>query len=456
MGSEPTGDGRIPRTDLWRIAWNVLTSDALLAGALLMLAAMLMLRACLPQAPDSATAPVAFSLWVATTQTHLGNLFVPLRQLGLFNLEHSPATRVLIALAALCMMVRGFETISAIWHAWRSQSSPASDGVRLGRFPLASAGRLAVYLGALLIAASLAISDMTGWRARNLTLGVGQIAPVGHGTPYSLRLDALAGQVGYVALLQETDLISQGVVAIGHPMRAVGLAVFLVGTGPAVRASAVLTDGQPVRLQTSTSSAPLSELVLLLTRDESERYLAVPEAGLVIRLSSGAASTLPVRAQVYRSSTGAVIFEDEIPSNGQINVGDVVLTLNVESFAVLDVIRDHGTPLALAGIFVLMLGLAVVSLNLRTYQDWMLKLATPGGLAILSVLICLIAARNLMYSGELWPISPVPIALLAIWLAGCAIATLPYRAARWAILMLAAVALALVLTRPAAILAPNL
>jgi len=151
-----------------------------------------------------------------------------------------------------------------------------------------------------------------------------------------------------------------------------------------------------------------------------------------------------------------VIFEDEIPSNGQINVGDVVLTLNVESFAVLDVIRDHGTPLALAGIFVLMLGLAVVSLNLRTYQDWMLKLATPGGLAILSVLICLIAARNLMYSGELWPISPVPIALLAIWLAGCAIATLPYRAARWAILMLAAVALALVLTRPAAILAPNL
>src|SRR5512135_811967 len=102
-----TTDEPVPlRSDPWRIAWNFLASNGLLASALLALALLLALTAWLPQAPDSLTNPVAFSRWMAETQARWGDAFAPLRQAGFFSLERSPALRAVVALTALCLIVR--------------------------------------------------------------------------------------------------------------------------------------------------------------------------------------------------------------------------------------------------------------------------------------------------------------------------------------------------------------
>jgi hypothetical protein len=440
-------DERLPlRPDPWRIAWNALASDALLAFALLALALLMALSGWLPQAPDSVSDPMAFSRWLGETQAHFGS-FALLRQAGLFSLEQSPALRALLALATLCLLVRLVESVQAAWSARRF-------------FP--NAGRIAIYLGATLVITGLAISSAAGWRASNLTLGVGQMTLIGHGTPYSLRLDALDAANKQVALLRETDVIGQGDVALERPMRAADLAIFLSGEGPAIRASATLTDGQPVDLQAAATSTPATELLLLLTRDEPDRFFAAPQAGLVVQLSRGAGGSSSILAQVYRLPAGATIFEGEIPADGRLSVENTVFTLSAENYAVLDVARDPGTPLTLAGMVVLALGLALAALwpvnqpeapaalsetpPPLTRQERLSRLIKSAwwkvGLAILSVTMSIVVAHSLARAGTLWPPASAAPALVAAWLAGCAAAVMPRRATGWATLALAVIALA--------------
>ena len=442
-------DEHLPlRPDPWRIAWNILASDALLTFALLALALLMALSGWLPQAPDSASDPIAFSRWLGETQAHFGGSFALLRQAGLFSLEQSLALRALLALATLCLLVRLVESVQAAWSARRF-------------FP--NAGRIAIYLGAALVITGLAISGAAGWRASNLTLGVGQMTLIGHGTPYSLRLDALdAANTGQVALLRETDVIGQGDVALERPMRAADLAIFLSGEGPAIRASATLTDGQPVDLQAAATSTPATELLLLLTRDEPDRFFAAPQAGLVVQLSRDGRAAPSIHAQVYRLPAGATIFEGEIPADGRLSVENAVFTLSAENYAVLDVARDPGTPLTLAGMVVLALGLALAALwpvkqpealaDLSetppplTRQERLSRLIKSAwwkvGLAILSVTMSIVVAHSLARAGTLWPPASAAPALVAAWLAGCAAAVMPRRVTGWATLALAVIALA--------------
>lgn len=141
--TESTGERLSLRPDPWRIAWNILAGDTLLAFALLALALLIALAGWLPQAPDSANDPMAFSRWLGEAQARFGGTFAFLHQVGLFSLEHSLALRLLIALVAVCLAVRLVESIQAAWSARRF-------------FPVI--GRIATYLGAMLVIAGLAIS----------------------------------------------------------------------------------------------------------------------------------------------------------------------------------------------------------------------------------------------------------------------------------------------------------
>jgi hypothetical protein len=336
------------------------------------------------------------------------------------------------------------------------------------------------------------MSNVAGWRVDNLTLGVGQTIPIGRGTPYNLRLDALApAQTGRVALLREADLVSEGDLAIERPMRSAGLALFINGTGPAIHASATFTNSQPLHLQASAASTPVTELLLLLTRDEPDRFFAAPDAGLVVRLSRNAGNSQFVHAQVYRSRTGEVIFDGDIPSDSRVSVENVVFALRPETYAVLDIVRDPGIGVTLAGMVILALGLAVASLwpvkrlvaiadskGVRLIGDvdqiqpvnqdtdpttarqrllqWVMSAGWQFGLAVLSVLIGIVIVRSLMRAGMLWPASSVAPAFLAAWLTGCATAVLPRQATKWTTLALAVVTLAAALIWPGTMLPPSL
>jgi hypothetical protein len=512
----PTDNQLTRQSDPWRVAWNIVAGDALLAVALLGIALLMALSAWLPQAPNSTAAPVAYSRWLGETQARFGSAFAPLRQIEFFSLERSLALRALIALATLGLIVRWLASLHAGWTARRSplllpltahkittersldeiaaalerrrfRVVREGDELRADRFPLAVMGQIVTYTGALLVVAGLLISNIAGWRVSDLTLGVGQMVPVEHGTPYNLRLDALdQANVGHISLVQETDVVGEGNLSPEHPLRFNGLQVLVRGSGPAIRATATLTDGHSLPLQASATSMPVKELVLPLTRDEPDRYLAAPEAGLVVRLSR-LAGAFSVRAQVYRSLTGAVVFDGDIPADGQVRAAEgVVFALKAEPYAVLDVIRDPGQPVTLAGAVVLALGLAMASLwpvrQLAAGADtrgtwvagdtdfvltlgptlarirlkrWLTSKGWQVGLAVLFALVTLVTTRSLLHTGMLWTGGSTGSAFLAAWLIGCATAVLPHRALRGVTPVLAVIALIVIVIWPGLALPPG-
>jgi hypothetical protein len=332
----------------------------------------------------------------------------------------------------------------------------------------------------LLVVAGLLISNIAGWRMSELTLGIGQPVSVGHGTPYNLRLDALdQANVGHISLVRETDVAGEGNLSPGHPLQFNGLQVLIRGSGPAIRATATLTDGQALPLQASATSPSVTELLLLLTRDEPDRYLAAPKAGLVVRLSR-LAGAYSVRAQIYRSLTGAVVFDGDVPADGQVRAAEgVVFALKAEPYAVLDVMRDPGQPATLTGAVVLALGLAMASLwpvrqlaagadadgtwvvgdtdfvlTLRPtpartrLKRWFTSKGWQVGLAVLFALVTLVTARSLLRTGMLWTSGSTGSAFLAAWLIGCATAVLPHRALRGVTPVLAVIALIVIVIWP--------
>ena len=515
MATTSTNPESIPRTDPWRIAWNLLAGDAMLASILLAMALLFALVAGLPQSPDNATDPVAFSRWRSETQARLGSAFTPLREIGLFSLERSALLCGLIALTALCLTVRATDSILAMWRARRFDSPLTSDQpgapvkmalediaaalrkkrfrvVREGNlvcadhFPWAHVGRIAVYLGALIVIVSLLVSKLTGWRASGLTMGVGQMLPINAqlGPPLDIRLDAFdSAHRGQVALLRETDVIGAGYLSPDRSVELAGLTISLSGTGPAIRASATLTDGLPVPLQASAALAPSSELLLLLTREEPDRFFAVPKSDLVVRLSRGASVPDSIRAQVYRSRTGDLLFDDNVPPDGQLSVESVNLRLGMETFAALDVTRDPGRPVALIGIVMLAAGLALAavwpatrfraiegedgvqivgnaaiipftspdptSLGLRErFASGLTLVGWQLGWASLCVLIGLVAFTNLLRGRPVWAEASIAPAILAAWLAGCAAVVWQRPAPRWTALALLVAALVAAIARP--------
>jgi hypothetical protein len=493
-----------PHADPWRIAWNLIASDILLASLLLALAALLTLTALLPQSPDSSADPMAFSRWQAEAQARLGTLFMPLRETGLLAFASSPLPRGLIAVIALCLLLRTVDALLATAHSRRFQPPPSplpsqvsveqpldnvvaslhkrfriireGDVAYADHFPLAHIGRLAVYLGALLLILSLSFSSVAGWRSNTLNVGIGQMVPLNEPrqSPYNLRLDALdSSQRGRVSLLKESEPAGTGYLAVHRPLELAGLTITLDGTGPAIRASATLSDGQPIRLQSSAASAPTNDLLLLLTQDEPDRYFAVPDAELVVRLSRGTQTPDRVHAQIYRSRTGTLLFDDAISPNGQIKIENVNLALAAEPYATIRAVRDPGKLILLIGMTILALGLMLSTLW-PSVQVWLTAnlnetqiageadavqaiaaalspstqrsrlqgvVASVGwrvGFALLSAIAGAVVTFALQRGELVWPL-PVEIQFcVAAWLAGCA-ALLSKSPVRWVTLALTAI-----------------
>lgn len=505
------------RPDPWRVTWNILASNELLGLVLLSLALLLALAAWIPQAPDSASNPIAYSRWLAETRANLGSSFTLWQQVGLFSLERHLALRLLLALATLALIVRLLKSIGAARLAWlrsptlsRGAAELAAEPlleevaatlrarrfrvIRQGstlhadRFPLGDAGGIALYLGVLLVLMGLAISAAAGWRASNLTLGVGQATLIGHGTPYSIHLDSFDSTgVGELALLGEADQIGTSRLTFGQPMHLAGLTMFVSGKGPAIRASATLADGQPLGLQTSATSAPAPELLLLLTRDEPDRYFAVPDSGLVVEVSRNSGQPPEIGVQVYRSQTGAVITDTQIRSEGQLNIENVTLTFSEETYAVLDLVHDPGRLVTQIGMVMLAVGVALAAiwparrlvvstspngiqvtgdavsvqtlnpaLGSRMWQRLAVWIKAKLGWVVLSVLVGTMAMRSMTSSGTFWPPVSAAPALVAAWLVGCTAVILPNQSLRWATLALAVTAIAAIPIWPALVFPPGL
>lgn len=356
---------RIPR-DPWQTLWQVATSDHLIAVLLLGVAAGLAITTWLPQMP--ADDPVAYARWLSEAQARLGNATPTLQALGLFTVTRSFGFRTLLALLVGSLLLRLIESIDRL-RGHRELARPAGEWRTLGdvqlpkvmddlhrrryrvlseppllqadRWPWAELSLLVAHSGAMLFLIGLLITHLWGWRVEGLVVQSGERV-------------ALANTNEWVAL--DTD----GWQVTHSP----GVVTFIEERGPGVRAAAVDGAGQSLPLQQTAEANPVThQLTVPLTED---RYFAIPEAQLIVRLTpqpnQAISAHTPVLVQVYRSPAGQLATEMIVEGGTELTVGDVTLELTSAPYARLGAAFNPGLWPSAAGLVLLgagMLGSAV-------------------------------------------------------------------------------------------------
>ncbi len=367
------------RVDLWQAVWRIVTGNQLLAFVMAALALLLLLAALLPQAPSSTDDLAAYSRWLALAQQRFGQASNLLQTLGLFSITHTLVLRLLAGLIACALAARLVDCIENAWRG-RTPSTPPShtpstilnqsldtlttplrqrhwrvkeieNYVVIDRYPLPEATRIVAIVSALVLLIGLAITNTSGWNDNNIQIGVGEAVALRHALPYALRLDSLQQDgSGQLTMLKASDPVAGGPIAPGRGLNVVGLAIHLQDIGPAVRASATISDNRPLNLLAAVTALPSSELLLHFTSQEPERAFAAPEAGALVRMD-WEPSSQSFHIVINQTPSGEALFEGELPPSGVIQVKNLTLKLALESYARLTITHDPGMwPTAMGGL----------------------------------------------------------------------------------------------------------
>jgi hypothetical protein len=363
--------------DYWWTLWRALTSDALL-GALCALALFgLLAKLILPQQPANGTAaPVAYSRWEAEARSRQGALFSPLNSLGLNSIAQSPwwrlALAALIPLAGLRLADRlmGWRTaqrqdeprlrvmlngppLSQFAERLRAQgyrvAQPAADLLVAQDGPRALAFACAFHGGLILAAGGLLLNLTLGWELPSQTVTAN--GPVNLAGGVSLALREGDDPAGVVVAFQPGD--QRLVIGPGQTARAAnGVALTLEQKLPGYRVRAIDSSGAALPIQASTFLSPSAELLLTLSPDEPERYLAIPKARLALALSAGGGNS---RLRAYAIPSGQLLYDGEVAA--EITIEKTTLRFQPATGAVISARYSPGDWLWPLGGVLLIVGL---------------------------------------------------------------------------------------------------
>lgn len=344
--------------DPWRAAWRLVTGDDLLAGLLVAVAVVLLVIAWLPQMP--AGGHVAYARWLSEMRARFGEAAATLQAAGLFTIARSFGFRALLSLLASVLLLRLVELGDSLWRnremadptvEWQSISPAPMDDVLnalrlrryrlLGQPPLVQADRwpwadlfpVAAHLGALLLLAGLLITHLWG-RVEGVIVQSGERT-------------LLSGSGAWVALGEDTLRVTHSP----------GIVTFVEEQGPGVRVAATDGAGHTLSLKPTARADPVSELTVALNED---RYFAIPDAQLVIRLTRqpgcDSAPHSPVRVQVYQSPPGRLTMERDIEGDSPLSVDDVTLEFASLPYARVTATFNPGLGPSAAGAAFLIVG----------------------------------------------------------------------------------------------------
>jgi len=366
----------IEEHDAWRALWRTLTGDALLIVLCVVASVGMIAMAALPQQPAAGTSdPVAYSRWEAEARQREGALYELLTDLGFNAVAQASWWRAALAalipiaglrladrLARLVDAQRGgragalrderrvhvmlnappMQELAARLRAQGYRVVQPGDGVLAAdRAPWAELLSATIHLGLILVAAGWLLNLAAGWEANGRTVVAGAFTPLPGG--YAIALadssDALAG---LAAVLQPGDEAIS--FANGQEARtAAGLRFVLRQVSPGYRLSVVDRDDRPLRIQASNFVSPTTEVLITLSQDEPERFLAIPEARLALALSAGALADQPVRLRAFAIPSGRVITDAIVQS--QVVINDAVFQFQPARSAVIDARYTPGDAL---------------------------------------------------------------------------------------------------------------
>ena len=229
------------------------------------------------------------------------------------------------------------------------------------------------YLGFLILLAASLIDWHFGWTRPQLSLALGESLPVDQSSGMSVRLDQIAflprddGTMqrfdSYLQLSRSEGSLESLTTTQNSRGTAAGLAFYQLGFGPAVRVSAQ-KEGQYLNLETVVGdSVPQPVLRLRFSEQQQEQLLAIPEAGLVVRLVHYAqpvareTETGALDVQVLRGRDGKLLGERFFTGQGEVSAEGVDVQVTPEYYVALRVEREPGLPLAALALALMLAGM---------------------------------------------------------------------------------------------------
>jgi hypothetical protein len=346
--------------DPWRVAWQIATSDYVIAILLLGIAAGLVITAWLPQMPVAN--PVAYARWLSETQSRFGNATTAIQALGLLTVTRSLGFRALLALLTGSLLLRLIEGGDRLrrhretsepageWYTLTDvHLSEATDDLRrqryrvLGEHPLFQADRwpwgdlfpLLAHGGGLLLLIGLFVTHLWGWRVEGVVI-----------------------QGSKRVTLPDTETWAKWDENTHDVTHSPGIVVLVEEQLPGIQVRADDGTGRPLSLQQTPDAEPVTRLTVALTGDQ---YFAIPEVQLIVRLAPHPNHVTephsPVLVQLYRSPPGRLVTETEVEGEARLPVDDVTLELTSVSYARLTAIFNPGLWPTGVGILLLAMGL---------------------------------------------------------------------------------------------------
>jgi hypothetical protein len=234
--------------------------------------------------------------------------------------------------------------------------------------------------GALLAALlGLALAGTLGWQNEKWQPELGESQTVGHGTPYSVRLDAFHmphEQVrqhesrSSITWLEDQVTTGSDVASFGRPASLQGIAVRQVDLVPALKVSGRDAQGKALALQTGGEElAALSQVEVTFTSPDARRFIFISGHDLILALTldpSQMATGTALRVDLLANDPVELEASDEdqeplaiLHDSGSLAVDELQLDLEFHFRPVLRADYRPGMVLVVAGMAVAAVALAL-------------------------------------------------------------------------------------------------
>jgi len=393
--TSPSQPAPHPIDRLYRLA----ASDRVLAVVLALTVLALLLSVLLPQAPPE-TPLQSTDRWLAETASRYGGLAGVMQAAGLFELWRAPWLWALLGLLAFILLLRLGLAAQDAWQRLR-QPDPAAVANLAPRWPLQAvvtlttnvdlaAAELAenlrsegwqvksamtgdmgqavaersvwgvlagplLPLGLLLVLAGLWLGQWAGWREAGIVLAPGQSVRLIQDDSLVLAARPDGAVNGVVVQRNGQPAIDRTFTAWGTA-RAAGVSIRRTGEGQALNVTARNASGGAVQLQpVDRRGPPQSSLTLVFDQPRAEQLFLAPDSELVV--SVVAFPALPERGfsgptflvQAFPAGQQAPITNQFVEGSADLAIGDAVYSLAAGHFVTVEVSRNPGLPLMIAG-----------------------------------------------------------------------------------------------------------
>lgn len=383
-----------PAVDLLDAAWRGLASPGFATALAAVGTLFLLVAACTPQAPVSASAdPTAYAAWVASLPTWWQPRVPALERVGLTHLFRTPLFRLYLTLVGVHLALMAVQRAGDALRAWRMarrrqqggarpvEPAPPAAALREGGWLTVARGRrgqalctwlwrppweVLAYLGALALLAGGVWSARAAWSIRPLPLAPGQAATLPFGQQgLQVRLERLwasdpSGSF-HVAQISFSDpdtgeLLGGGVARAGVPLRARGVWLYLTEVSPLVTVQARDKAGQRLGIQGfPAGAADETDVHLYFGEGRQEQTFAVPARRLSARMVQ-VDGQVRYRLELYQGSEARPRLTAEVSESGILSTEDLDLYFLLGEYAWFAPRRNAGAWAVVCGLGLILAG----------------------------------------------------------------------------------------------------